>query len=86
MVRQISEEHTRKGMIDPQLSKVGCYLHAVQSAFLRKRHLETADASTSLSASLYEPPLDSFGVDAVDGWFTEKEVEEVVAFANKMAV
>ena len=27
-------------------------------------------------------PLDMFGVDAVERWFTEKEVEEVVEFAN----
>ncbi len=54
------------------------FLRAVQSVFLQKRHLDPAD--------LYEPPLDSFGVDAVDRWFTEEEVEEVVAFVNKMAV
>jgi len=27
-----------------------------------------------------------FGADAVDRWFTEKEVEEVVEFVNRMAV
>ncbi|GAB4542864.1 MAG: hypothetical protein Fur002_13880 [Anaerolineales bacterium] len=54
------------------------FLRAVQSVFLQKRHLETVD--------LYEPPLDSFGVDAVERWFTEKEVEEVVEFANRMTV
>jgi type I restriction enzyme, R subunit len=54
------------------------FLCAVQSVFLQKRHLETAD--------LYEPPLDSFGADAVERWFTEKEVEEVVEFANKLAI
>jgi type I restriction enzyme, R subunit len=54
------------------------FLRAVQSVLLQKRHLETAD--------LYEPPLDLFGADAVDRWFTEKEVDEVVAFANRMAV
>jgi type I restriction enzyme R subunit len=54
------------------------FLRAVQSVFLQKRHLETAD--------LYEPPLDMFGADAVERWFTEKEVEEVVEFANRMAV
>jgi type I restriction enzyme R subunit len=54
------------------------FLRAVQSVFLQKRHLETAD--------LYEPPLDMFGADAVERWFTEKEVEEVVQFANRMAV
>lgn len=54
------------------------FLRAVQSVFLQKRHLETAD--------LYEPPLDMFGADAVERWFTEKEVEEVVEFANRMAL
>jgi type I restriction enzyme R subunit len=54
------------------------FLRAVQSVFLQKRHLETAD--------LYEPPLDMFGADAVERWFTVKEVEEVVKFANRMAV
>lgn len=54
------------------------FLRGVQSVFLQKRHLETAD--------LYEPPLDMFGADAVDRWFTEKEVDEVVKFVNKMAV
>jgi hypothetical protein len=34
----------------------------------------------------HEPPLDMFGADAVERWFTEKEVNEVVEFANKMAV
>jgi type I restriction enzyme, R subunit len=54
------------------------FLRAVQSVFLQKRHLETID--------LYEPPLDMFGADAVERWFTEKEVKEVVEFANRMAV
>ncbi|NWG34606.1 MAG: DEAD/DEAH box helicase family protein [Chloroflexi bacterium] len=54
------------------------FLRAVQSVFLQKRHLDPAD--------LYEPPLDSFGVDAVDRWFTEEEVEEMVEFVNRMAV
>jgi type I restriction enzyme R subunit len=54
------------------------FLRAVQSVFLQKRHLETAD--------LYEPPLDMFGADAVDRWFTEKEVEEIVIFAKKLVI
>ncbi|MBL0347271.1 hypothetical protein [Candidatus Villigracilis affinis] len=49
-----------------------------QSVFSQKRHLETAD--------LYEPPLDMFGTDAVERWFTEKEVEEVVEFTEKLAI
>ncbi|MFZ5904310.1 MAG: type I restriction-modification enzyme R subunit C-terminal domain-containing protein [Chloroflexota bacterium] len=62
------------------------FLCAVQSVFLQKRCLETADASTGSALRLYEPPLDMFGADAVERWFTEKEVKEVVEFANKMAV
>jgi len=54
------------------------FLRAVQNVFLQKRHLEAAD--------LYEPPLDMFGADAVERWFTEKEVEEVVKFANELSV
>jgi type I restriction enzyme R subunit len=55
------------------------FLRAVQSVFLQKRHLETAD--------LYDAPaLVGFGQDAVERWFTEKEVEEVVEFVNRMAV
>jgi hypothetical protein len=33
---------------------------------------------------LYEPPLDMFGADAVERWFTAKEVDEIVTFANKL--
>jgi type I restriction enzyme R subunit len=54
------------------------FLRAVQSVFLQKRHLETAD--------LYEPPLDMFGADAVERWFTEKEVEEVVEYMNRLTI
>ncbi|MDO9302001.1 MAG: hypothetical protein Q7T89_11485 [Anaerolineales bacterium] len=45
---------------------------------MQKRHLETAD--------LYEPPLDMFGADAVERWFTENEVVEIVEFANHLSV
>jgi type I restriction enzyme, R subunit len=45
---------------------------------LQKRHLETAD--------LYEPPLDMFGADAVERWFTEKEVKEVVELVKTMGI
>ncbi len=34
----------------------------------------------------HEPPLDMFGADAVERWFTEKEVEEVVNFATRLAI
>jgi type I restriction enzyme R subunit len=54
------------------------FLRAVQSVFLQKRHLEAAD--------LYEPPLTSFGADAVERWFTEAEVQDIVAFANRLVI
>jgi type I restriction enzyme R subunit len=52
------------------------FLRAVQSVFLQKRHLETAD--------LYEPPLDMFGEDAVDRWFVQQEVAGFLAFVRKL--
>jgi type I restriction enzyme, R subunit len=55
------------------------FLRAVQSVFLQKRHLETAD--------LYDAPsLVGFGQDAVERWFTEQEVKEIVTFANRLEV
>lgn len=49
-------------------------------------NLETSDTSTSSVRRLYEPPLDMFGTDAVERWFTEKEVNEIIAFANRLDV
>jgi type I restriction enzyme R subunit len=55
------------------------FLRAVQSVFLQKRHLEPAD--------LYDAPaLVGFGQDAVERWFTENEVNDMVQFANRLAV
>jgi type I restriction enzyme R subunit len=55
------------------------FLRAVQSVFLQKRHLETAD--------LYDAPaLVGFGQDAVERWFTENEVNDIVTFANRLEV
>ena len=75
------------GGVDPQLEQAGWYLGAVQSVFLQKHHLETADTSTSSVRRLYDAPwLIGFGQDAVDNWFTENEVSEIVAFANRLEV
>jgi type I restriction enzyme R subunit len=55
------------------------FLRAVQSVFLQKRYLEPAD--------LYDSPaLVGFGQDAVERWFTEKEVEDFMVFTSKMAI
>ena len=135
MPRQINEDRTRKGMIDPQLEKAGWYLRdhskvkieihvdgydaepwngvsdyclcrengealtqefefntteykynvdqirflrVMQSVFSQKRHLETAN--------LYEPPLEMFGADAVERWYTKQEVGDIVAFASKLQI
>lgn len=53
------------------------FMRAVGNVFLQKRHLQRAD--------LYDEPLSRFGDDAVDRWFTPREVEEVLAFAEKLA-
>ncbi|NEQ22539.1 MAG: DEAD/DEAH box helicase family protein, partial [Microcoleus sp. SIO2G3] len=53
------------------------FLRAVQNVFLKKRRLEVAD--------LYEEPLDRFGEDAVERWFTENEVDELIEFTRLFA-
>ena len=53
------------------------FLHTAQSVFLQKRRLEVAD--------LYEEPLDHFGEDAAERWFTEDEVDELIDFTEKFA-
>ena len=35
---------------------------------------------------LHKPPLDMFGADAVERWFTEKEVGEIVPFVNQLSL
>jgi len=53
------------------------FLRAVQNVFLKNRRLEVAD--------LYEEPLDRFGEDAVERWFTEEEVDELIEFTEQLA-
>ena len=53
------------------------FLRAVQNVFLKNRRLEVAD--------LYEEPLDRFGEDAVERWFTEEEVDELIEFTEQFA-
>jgi type I restriction enzyme R subunit len=54
------------------------FLRAVQNVFLQKRRLELAD--------LYDPPLTSFGDDAVERWFSKDEVDEMLTFVRSLAV
>jgi type I restriction enzyme R subunit len=74
VARQFEVYVTRHTYIADQIH----FLCAVQNVFLQKFHLETAD--------LYEPSLDLFGADAVERWFTEKEVDEVVIFINLLSI
>jgi type I restriction enzyme R subunit len=54
------------------------FLRAVQNVFLQRRRLVLAD--------LYEPPLSSFGADAVERWFTPDQVEDLLGFFNHLTV
>jgi type I restriction enzyme R subunit len=54
------------------------FLRAVQSVFLEKRKLVAAD--------LYEPPLTNFGSDAVDKWFNQKEVADIVNLTDHLTI
>lgn len=54
------------------------FLRAVQGVFLQRRRLQAAD--------LYESPFDSFGDDAVERWFTEEEIDEMMAFVHRLTI
>jgi type I restriction enzyme R subunit len=54
------------------------FLRGVQQVFLQKRKLHVAD--------LYDPPLDRFGVNAVERWFTHQQVDEIMDFTEKLVV
>ncbi|MEG4025939.1 type I restriction-modification enzyme R subunit C-terminal domain-containing protein [Microcoleus sp. S13C4] len=53
------------------------FLRAVQNVFLKNRRLEVAD--------LYEEPLDRCGEDAVERWFREEQVDELIEFTERLA-
>lgn len=53
------------------------FLRAVQNVFLKNRRLEVAD--------LYEEPLDRFGENPVDRWFTQEEVDKLIEFTEQLA-
>lgn len=52
------------------------FLRAVQNIFLKKRRLEVAD--------LYEEPLNRFGENAVERWFSEEQVDELIGFTEQL--
>jgi hypothetical protein len=67
-----------------------CLLHQLRSATpeqldqviadlanqMKKRRLEVAD--------LYEEPLNRFGEDAVERWFSEEQVDGLIGFTEKL--
>jgi type I restriction enzyme R subunit len=54
------------------------FLRAVQNVFLQRQRLERVD--------LYDEPLTSFGADAVERWFTEEELRELLGFVDDLTV
>ena len=54
------------------------FLRAVKSVFIQKRSLAVAD--------LYSPPLTNFGSDAIDRWFTSKEVQEILSLTKALSM
>ncbi|MCT7959078.1 DEAD/DEAH box helicase family protein [Laspinema sp. D1] len=53
------------------------FLRAVENVFMKKSRLEVAD--------LYEEPLDRFGEDAVERWFSAEQVDELIQFTEQWA-
>ncbi len=69
---QFQEHITRHNYTGDQIR----FLRSVQDVFLTKRRLSEAD--------LYEAPLTSFGRNAVDKFFTQTEINELIAFTNEL--
>lgn len=53
------------------------FLRTVQTVFMQKRKLEEAD--------LYEAPFTNFGANAVEKYFTQDEIEELMELTKKLA-
>jgi type I restriction enzyme R subunit len=54
------------------------FLQVVQSVFLQKKRLALAD--------LYGPPLTAFGSNAVERWFKDSEIKEILALTDSLTV
>jgi type I restriction enzyme R subunit len=72
--RQFSEYIARHTFNGNQIR----FLRGVQQVFLQKRRIDMAD--------LYDPPLDRFGAQAVERWFTQKEIREMITFTESLAI
>ena len=53
------------------------FLRTVQNVFLQKRKLEEAD--------LYEAPFTNFGSNAVEKYFSQSEISELIELTKKLA-
>lgn len=53
------------------------FLRAMKAVLARQRKIELSD--------LYEDPFTAFGQDAVERWFTDDEIEEIMNFATSLA-
>jgi len=75
VVRRRFEEHIARHQYNADQIR---FLRAVHSVFLEKRYrLQLAD--------LYEGPLETFGVNAVDRLFTTRDVDELLALTQELA-
>ena len=54
------------------------FLRTMQTVFMQKRKLEEAD--------LYEAPFTNFGSNAVEKYFKQEEIEELMELTKKLAV
>ena len=54
------------------------FIRAVENVFLQKRMLDLPD--------LYDPPFTRFGAEAVERWFNEEEIADMLAFINTLTV
>lgn len=71
-MHKISEAETRKQMIDPALERAGWSLKN------QTRRLALAD--------LYAEPFGNFRADAVERWFSNEEIEEIIQFVDRVTV
>jgi type I restriction enzyme R subunit len=53
------------------------FLRAMKAVLARQRKIELTD--------LYEAPFTAFGQDAVERWFTDDEIDEIMDFASTLA-
>jgi type I restriction enzyme R subunit len=72
--RQFSEFISKHPFSGQQIS----FLRGVQNVFLQKKHLELAD--------LYDPPLSNFGQDAVERWFTQDDITDMLTLTESLEV